>query len=40
MAIEPKAIQASIDGTALESGVYFARISTDKGQSSVKLVKN
>ncbi|WP_420573705.1 T9SS type A sorting domain-containing protein [Kordia sp.] len=40
MAIAPKTNQAVVDGSALQNGVYFARISTDKGQSSVKLVKN
>ncbi|MFK7748546.1 MAG: T9SS type A sorting domain-containing protein [Kordia sp.] len=40
MAMEPKATTATINATTLQGGIYFARISTDKGTSSVKLVKN
>ncbi|MEM6720037.1 MAG: T9SS type A sorting domain-containing protein [Bacteroidota bacterium] len=40
IAMEPNAINAAIDGTSLQAGIYFAKISTDKGTSSVKLVKN
>ncbi len=40
VAMEPNNTRASIDGTSLQGGIYFARISTDKGTSSVKLVKN
>lgn len=40
MAIEPKSTRATIDATKLQGGIYFARVSTDKGTSSVKLVKN
>ncbi len=40
MAIDPKATSATIDATSLQGGIYFAKISTDKGASSVKLVKN
>jgi hypothetical protein len=40
MSLAPNAMQTSIDGTSLQGGIYFARISTDRGASSVKLVKN
>ncbi|PTX61540.1 putative secreted protein (Por secretion system target) [Kordia periserrulae] len=40
LTMEPKATRATIDGTSLQGGIYFASISTDKGTSSVKLVKN
>jgi len=30
----------SIDSETLQKGIYFANIQTDKGQSSIKLVKN
>lgn len=40
MSIEPKSTRATIDATTLQGGIYFARVSTDKGISSVKLVKN
>lgn len=36
----PKTSQTAIDGTGLQNGIYFAKISTDNGTSSVKLVKN
>lgn len=40
MSLAPKADQITIDGTTLQRGVYFAKIETNKGTSSVKLVKN
>jgi hypothetical protein len=40
LSLTPNASQVSIDGTVLQNGIYFAKISTDKGQSSTKLVKN
>jgi hypothetical protein len=40
MALEPNTTQVAIDGTSLQGGIYFAKISTDRGTSSVKLVKN
>lgn len=36
----PNAFTTTIDGSALKAGIYFAKISTDKGTSSVKLIKN
>lgn len=38
--MQPNAINASIDGANLKAGIYFATIQTDKGESTVKLVKN
>ena len=40
MAMKPNATRATINATALQGGIYFAKVSTDKGTSSVKLVKN
>ncbi|WP_046758154.1 T9SS type A sorting domain-containing protein [Kordia jejudonensis] len=40
MATTPNAVTATIDGAALKAGIYFATIQTNKGQSSVKLIKN
>lgn len=36
----PNTINATIDASTLKAGIYFAKIRTDKGASSVKLVKN
>ncbi|EDP95144.1 T9SS type A sorting domain-containing protein [Kordia algicida OT-1] len=36
----PNAVAHAINGSTLQKGIYFAKISTDKGQSSIKLVKN
>ncbi|WP_430408679.1 T9SS type A sorting domain-containing protein [Kordia sp.] len=36
----PNAFTTTIDGSALKAGIYFAKIQTNKGQSSVKLIKN
>ena len=36
----PNAFTATIDGSTLKAGIYFAKIQTDKGASSVKLIKN
>lgn len=30
----------SIDGTSLKNGIYFAKVQTEKGQNSIKLIKN
>jgi len=38
--IAPKATTASVDASALNSGVYFARIATASGSKTVKVVKN
>lgn len=35
----PNAADATIDGTSLGAGIYFAQIKTDKGTSSLKLIK-
>lgn len=40
LAVSPKTSQVSIDGSSLQRGVYFANIQSDKGQNSIKLVKN
>ncbi|WP_430408680.1 T9SS type A sorting domain-containing protein [Kordia sp.] len=36
----PNALTATIDGSSLKAGIYFAKIQSDKGSSSIKLVKN
>ncbi|WP_298421906.1 T9SS type A sorting domain-containing protein [uncultured Kordia sp.] len=36
----PNAFTATIDGSSLKAGIYFAKIQSDKGSSSIKLVKN
>ncbi|MCH2195070.1 T9SS type A sorting domain-containing protein [Kordia sp.] len=38
--MNPNVARVTIDGTYLKSGIYFAKISTDSGASSIKLVKN
>lgn len=37
--LSPNANKATINGTGLKSGIYFAKINTDKGTSSIKLIK-
>ena len=39
MTMEPKSETAVIDGSSLKSGLYFAKVETAEGVSSVKLVK-
>jgi len=39
LSLAPNAIEAKIDASALKSGLYFAKINTDNGSSSVKLVR-
>jgi len=38
--VTPKATTAAVDATALNSGVYFARIATATGTKTVKVIKN
>lgn len=40
ISIEPKADRAVVDGSNLKSGLYFAKIETAEGSSSIKLIKN
>ena len=40
MSMTPNEDRAVIDGSSLKSGLYFAKVETDEGTSSVKLVKN
>jgi hypothetical protein len=40
LSLFPKSQEVIIDGTSLKPGVYFTQIKTDKGVSSLKLVKN
>ncbi|MEM6684316.1 MAG: T9SS type A sorting domain-containing protein [Bacteroidota bacterium] len=40
ISLAPNATSVAVDGTSLQGGIYFAQVSTDKGASSVKLVKN
>ncbi len=39
LSLTPNTTEAKIDASALKSGLYFAKINTDKGSSSLKLVK-
>jgi hypothetical protein len=39
MSLKPETTEATIDASALKSGLYFAKINTANGSSSVKLVK-
>lgn len=38
--VQPNAMTVSIDASALSNGIYFANISTEHGNKTVKLVKN
>ena len=39
LSLAPNASEAKIDASALRSGLYFAKINTDNGSSSLKLVR-
>ena len=39
MSIEPKDDRVVIDGSELRTGLYFAKVETAEGTSSIKLVK-
>jgi hypothetical protein len=39
MSLQPETTEATIDASGLKSGLYFAKISTANGSSSLKLVK-
>jgi len=39
LSLAPNAIEANIDASALKSGLYFAKINTANGSSSLKLVR-
>ncbi|MFT3794885.1 T9SS type A sorting domain-containing protein [Flavobacterium sp.] len=38
--VQPNDLTAAIDASALSSGIYFAKVSTESGNKTVKLVKN
>ena len=40
LTLNPNTNNAVIDATNLSNGLYFARINTDKGSSTLKLIKN
>ncbi|QHI35317.1 hypothetical protein IMCC3317_06630 [Kordia antarctica] len=40
LTLAPNASQVTIDGSSLKNGIYFAKIQSEKGLSSIKLVKN
>jgi hypothetical protein len=40
LSLSPNSIEATINGTSLNSGLYFAQIKTDSGLSNIKLIKN
>ena len=40
LTLNPKANNAVIDATNLSNGLYFAKVNTDKGSSTLKLIKN
>ena len=39
LSLTPEATEAKIDASVLKSGLYFAKINTDNGSSSLKLVR-
>ena len=40
LSFSPNNTEAKIDASTLKSGLYFAKIATDNGSSSLKLIKN
>jgi putative heme degradation protein len=40
LTVAPQATSAVIDAAALNSGIYFARIATATGTSTIKVVRN
>jgi hypothetical protein len=40
LSLKPNASETTINGSSLKSGLYFARINTLNGSSSLKLIKN
>ena len=40
ISITPNSTEAIIDAKGLNSGLYFARVSSDNGSSVIKLIKN
>jgi hypothetical protein len=40
MTVAPQATSAVVDASALNSGIYFARIATATATSTIKLVRN
>ncbi len=40
LTVSPNQAVSTVDGSTLNTGVYFARITTDAGTESVKLIKN
>ena len=40
MTLTPNTSEAKIDASTLSKGLYFAKIATDNGSSSLKLIKN
>ena len=40
MSINPAATSANVDATSINSGLYFAKVTTDAGTETVKLMKN
>ncbi|HEY5687488.1 MAG TPA: T9SS type A sorting domain-containing protein, partial [Yeosuana sp.] len=39
LSLKPEAVEANIDASQLKSGLYFAKIDTANGSSSLKLVR-
>lgn len=40
MSLTPRSSEISIDASALPKGLYFAKLTTDLGSNSIKLIKN
>lgn len=40
LSLNPRSAEAQIDASTLNTGLYFARIATDTGINSIKLIKN
>ena len=40
ISLNPNSVEAKIDASTLPTGLYFAKIATDSGINSIKLIKN
>jgi hypothetical protein len=40
MTINPAANTASVDASSITNGLYFAKVTTDAGTETIKLMKN
>ncbi|WP_157515020.1 T9SS type A sorting domain-containing protein [Gaetbulibacter saemankumensis] len=40
LSLTPNTLEVQVDGSSLKSGLYFAQVQTERGTSSLKLIKN